>query len=98
MHEQSNSVCSSNKLGLAILEALGIDHEGVTCLTLKCEAGTLASLSLEMTVRESAQAVIAEVIKQYRLEAVNEATDGSSPPSQQPRTSLDLSASQRTSL
>lgn len=98
MHEHSNSICSSNTLGLAILEALGVNHEGVTCLTLKCEAGTLASLSLEMTVRGSAQAVIAEVIKQYRLEAVQEATAGSEPPSQQPRTSLDLLASQRTSL
>ncbi len=60
------NVKTGSALGMEILAAVGIDSKGIRKLTLVCEAGDIATLTIEHTIF-AAGGEIAEVIKRYKL-------------------------------
>jgi len=61
---------SSNKLGAALLEAMGIDRKGVLSLTLHCESGELPTVTLRKAVPQGLAEQAKQLMQLYRLELV----------------------------
>jgi hypothetical protein len=58
---------TSKQIGEALLAAVGLAATGVRCVTLKCEAGQLATLAVERLVPTGALEAPVIDLARYRL-------------------------------
>jgi hypothetical protein len=65
---------SGSRLGMAILKALEIDPECVTSLTLECEAGEFAQLTIRRQIKDEHECQVVSQIVKYRVDSLETTT------------------------
>lgn len=85
-------IVTAKVLGIALLDALGIDSSMVTEMTIKCSAGEFAQLTVTRAIPDSGSGAIVDEVSKYRL-VEGGATGESASPSSHARTSPVLAGS-----
>lgn len=86
------NTASGSSLGMAILKALDIDHSCVTGLTMDCEAGEFAQLTVRRHIKGAHECQLVMQIEKYRVESIDAFTVESERLTPQLPTTLDRPA------